>query len=106
MAALSRCIACGVCDAHFEAYDAIARTVLRAPSDLVLAHSRASPDWNALLAPVAQLERGDLARLEALCPARIPFAALARLVRARAAAVEPVEGSLPAGPRTPRHDPG
>lgn len=105
VASLSRCTACGACDARFDAYDRIARTTLRSPSELVLAASRSLPDWDALAAPIAELEKGDLAALEAVCPARVPFARVARVAKERA---------LRQGTRAPRelprgsshHDPG
>lgn len=107
VAALSRCIACGACDAHFTAYDQIARTTLRAPSDLVLAQARSLPDWDALVAPLAQLERGDLTRLEKVCPARVPFVEIARIARKRAEALRETRAAAPALRKSSvKHDPG
>lgn len=113
VAAMSGCIACGVCDAHFTAYPQIARTALRGPSDLVLSQSRSLPDWDALVTPLAQLERGDLAAIERLCPVQIPLARIAEVAKKRAAALSiaperDARGrSIPALPRgASKHDPG
>lgn len=110
VAAMSRCLACGVCDAHFGSYRDVARGALRGPSDLVLAQSRSLPDWDALAVPLAQLERGALERIERLCPARIPLREVARVASRRASALR-VLREHEAGPaRLPRgeskHDPG
>jgi hypothetical protein len=107
IACMSRCIACGVCDAHFGAYESISRTALRGPSDLVLSQSRSLPDWAALAVPLAQLERGDLDTIERLCPARIPLARVARVAKKRALALAAQgERDAPALPRRLEHDPG
>lgn len=107
VASLSRCIACGACDVRFDAYGRVARDTLRAPSDLVLAASRSLPEWAALAAPIAELERGDLVALEAVCPARIPFRDVVRVARARAASQRELRAGIPALPKsTTQHDPG
>jgi len=107
VASLSRCIACAACDARFDAYDRVARNTLRAPSDLVLAASRSLPEWDALAAPIAELERGDLDALEAVCPARIPFRDLVRVAKKRAASQQEARARLPVLPKsTIKHDPG
>ena len=107
VAAMSRCIACGICDAHFGAYERISRTALRGPSDLVLSQSRSLPDWEALAVPLAQLERGDLETIERLCPARIPLARIAGVAKKRALALQAQsERGAPALPRRLEHDPG
>lgn len=108
IAAMSRCIGCGVCDAHFGAYERIARTALRGPSDLVISQSRSLPDWDALALPLAQLERGDLVTIERLCPARIPLARIAEVAKKRAAALETQAKAQVGAPLTrgSKHDPG
>jgi succinate dehydrogenase/fumarate reductase-like Fe-S protein len=109
VASLSKCIACGICDASFGPYHGIARSSLRGPSDLVLAQSRSLPDWDALAPALAQLERGRVEEIEALCPAQVPFERVLRVAKKRAealrAAREPdttrrlARGSI-------QHDPG
>ena len=107
IASLSRCIACGICDAHFGGYENVARTAMRAPSDVVLAHTRSLPDWDALAAPLAQLERGDLARIERLCPAQIPLSRVVEVAKRRAEALraaDPKSAALALS--RGKHDPG
>lgn len=108
VSSLSRCVGCGACDARFDAYGRVARTTLRAPSELVLAASRSLPEWDALAAPLAELERGDLAALEAVCPARIPFQDVVRVAKKRALTQRELRRATPALPRssTTQHDPG
>lgn len=109
VAALSKCIACGLCDVHFGHYPRVARVALRGPSDFVLGYTRPLPDWDALVEPLAQLERGDLERIERLCPAQVPFERVARTARRRAVQLRAARtaGGTPVPPRsTGRHDPG
>ncbi|AKF10675.1 hypothetical protein [Sandaracinus amylolyticus] len=108
VASLSRCIACGICDAHFGDFTNVARSTMRAPSDVVLAHTRSLPDWDALVRPLAQLERGDLARIERLCPAQIPLARVVEVARRRAEALRAERASAPPALTSPdrKHDPG
>jgi succinate dehydrogenase/fumarate reductase-like Fe-S protein len=107
VSSLSRCIACGLCDAHFGAYERVARGSMRAPSDVMLAETRSLPDWDALEEPLAQLERGDLARMERLCPAHIPLARVVAVAKRRAEALGRAGvGGAAALPREKRHDPG
>lgn len=106
VASLSRCIACGLCDAHFGSYDDVARIAMRGPSDVVLADTRSLPDWDALALPLAQLARGDLARIERLCPARIPLARVVEIAKRRAEALRAPEATTTAAPSRGKHDPG
>lgn len=106
VASLSRCIACGICDAHFGSYDDVARTAMRAPSDVILAHTRSLPDWDALALPLAQLERGDLARIERLCPARIPLSRVVEVAKRRAEALRAADPTAAAALPRGKHDPG
>ncbi len=107
----SGCIACGMCDAVFDAYDRTARGEFRGPSDLPLAYTRNLPDYDALPTFVKHLRKGDLEALERVCPARIPFRRLAVFVDRRAAELGAAP-SLAAGqvidPARGRdkHDPG
>jgi hypothetical protein len=80
----SGCIACGMCDAVFDAYDRTPRGQFRGPSDLPLAYTRNLPDYDALPPFLAELRKGDLEHLERVCPARIPFRRLAVFVERRA----------------------
>jgi succinate dehydrogenase/fumarate reductase-like Fe-S protein len=82
--ALSRCIACGMCDAHFNAYARVNRAQLRGPSELPLSHARSLPDYDALHDYLRNLAEGDLARLEQVCPTRVPFRHLAEFAARRA----------------------
>ena len=106
--ALSRCIACGICDARFSAYGDVDRTALRAPSDLVIAHARSLPDWDALVPALCQLARGDLEDLEAACPVQVPFARVVEVTRARAVSLRARREARAIAPQTAdrRHDPG
>lgn len=109
IASMSRCIACGICDAHFGSYDAVSRIALRGPSDLVLSQSRSLPDWDALALPLAQLERGELETIERLCPVQIPIAQIAAVAKKRALALQSAraERDAPALPQGAiKHDPG
>jgi hypothetical protein len=83
----SGCIACGMCDAVFDAYDRTPRSQFRGPSDLPLAYTRNLPDYDALPPFIAHLRQGDLEHLERVCPARIPFRRLAVFVERRADAL-------------------
>jgi succinate dehydrogenase/fumarate reductase-like Fe-S protein len=80
----SGCIACGMCDAIFDAYDRTARCDFRGPSDLPIAYTRNLPDYDALPSYVSNLRKGDLEALERVCPSRIPFRRLALFVERRA----------------------
>lgn len=83
--ALSRCIACGMCDAHFTAYARVDRTRFLGPSELPLSHTRSLPDFDALHDYLRNLAEGDLVRLEQVCPTGVPFRQLADFAARRAA---------------------
>lgn len=85
--ALSGCIACGMCDARFGAWGSVSRGKLRAVSDLPLSYTRSLPDFDALGPTLVELRRGDLERLEQVCPVRVPFRQLAELAERRADAI-------------------
>ncbi|MFW5920575.1 MAG: hypothetical protein ACOCUS_01955 [Polyangiales bacterium] len=85
--ALSRCIACGMCDARFEAWGEVDRSEFRGPSDLPLSSTRSLPDYDALARYLTELRKGDLERLERVCPVRVPFRRLADFAERRAAAL-------------------
>ncbi|MCC7536016.1 MAG: hypothetical protein IT379_07375 [Deltaproteobacteria bacterium] len=86
--AFSSCIACGMCDASFAAWPSVDRAAFHGPMDLPLSYSRGMPDYDTLGRYLAQLDRGDLVRIERLCPARIPFRDLAAFARKKAAEIE------------------
>lgn len=83
--ALSRCIACGMCDARFTAWPDVDRAEFAGPQALPLSYTRALPDYDALHRYLANLHRGDLERLERICPTRVPFRRLAAFAARRAA---------------------
>ena len=85
--ALSGCIACGMCDARFSAWSDVDRGALRGPSDLPLSYTRSLPDYDALARYLSELRKGDLERLERVCPVRVPFRRLADFAERRAAAL-------------------
>lgn len=102
----SGCIACGMCDATFDAYPRVARAELRGPSDLPLAYSRNLPDYDALPAFLDQLDKGDLERLERVCPGHVPFRALSEFARSQADQLATLRPKLPAPAPRAKHDPG
>jgi hypothetical protein len=109
LAAFSGCVACGACDAAFDGYARVSRVTLRAPSDLPLAATRSLPDLDAARAVAAELEKGDLARLERVCPAHVPFRALVRFTKDHAERLawgEPAPAMSAAASERKKHDPG
>lgn len=100
----SRCVACGRCDAAFDAWSRVERSVFRGPSELPRAIATGLPDVPRARRWLTQLERGDIAALERVCPTGVPFVALAAHARARAG------HDPPPAPRPPKnrvvHDPG
>jgi hypothetical protein len=87
MPGFSRCIACGICD-RGEA-ERIARSggAYRGVMPLVLAASRSMPDYRAAAYSFSFVSDDVLADKERVCPAEVPFRAIARFVRAKADAV-------------------
>jgi len=81
----SRCIACGRCDVG-EA-ERIARSKGAYPGlmAVVLASSRSMPDFDAAALALDHVPDEVLAAKEDVCPTGVPFGALARFVRAKAA---------------------
>ncbi len=84
----SRCVACGRCDVG-EA-DRIARSNGAYPGlmAVVLASSRSMPDFDAAKLALDHVPEDVLAAKEDVCPTGVPFVALARFVRAKAALAE------------------
>lgn len=102
LSTLSRCVACGACDAAFDAYNKVVRSELRGPSELPLAFARSLPDLDATSGWLVHLSKGDLSRLERACPVDVPFTRVVATIRARAG--EPRVRASKAG--RARHDPG
>ena len=92
----SRCIACGLCDRGEAERIAASGGAYRGVMALVLAGSRSVPDYRAAAYSFGFVSDEVLAEKEALCPTRVPFRAIARFVRDKAAAVG---GPLPLPPR-------
>ncbi len=105
LASVRRCTVCRACDVAFSGYPEAARPVFRGPSELVTTYARRAPDHDAAKDYLKSLRRGDLEELERICPARIPFVALADLVERRAQALAP-DDAPPEPTARPRHDPG
>jgi hypothetical protein len=95
----ARCIACGACDRAFEPWKQVPRERFFGPMHFALTAGRGPSGWALLGVESTALARGDLARLEQLCPVDVPFDALVRAVQHRA---PPVRHAA----RTKRHDPG
>jgi len=102
-----RCVACGACDARFDAYGRVERHAVRAVSDVVLAAGRSGTATAASARRTAMLARGDVTALESVCPTGVPFR---RLVEASEAHARPRSPSLVAGAARAvpagAHDPG
>ena len=103
----SRCIACGLCDRGEAERIAASGGAYRGVMALVLAGSRSMPDYRAAAYSFGFVSDAVLAEKEAICPTGVPFRAIARFVRDKAAAVG---GPLPLPPRIdslpPREQPG
>ncbi len=102
LSALRRCVACGACDAAFDAYGKVVRTELRGPSELPLAFGRSLEDLDAAAGWLSHLEKGDLAKLERACPVAVPFSRVVVTLKARAGT--PRVRATKVAHR--RHDPG
>jgi len=92
----SRCIACGLCDRGEAGRIAASGGAYRGVMALVLAGSRSMPDYRAAAYSFGFVPDEVLAEKEAICPTGVPFRAIARFVRDKAAAVG---GPLPLPPR-------
>ncbi|MEP7051095.1 MAG: hypothetical protein ABJB12_12120 [Pseudomonadota bacterium] len=96
MPAFSGCIACGLCDRGESARIAASGGAYRGLMSLVLAASRSMPDYRAAAYSFSFVPNQVLAEKEQICPAQVPFQAIARFVRDKAGAVG---GALPLPPR-------
>jgi hypothetical protein len=92
----SRCVACGLCDRGESARIAASGGAYRGVMALVLAGSRSMPDYRAAAYSFSFVPDQVLADKERICPTQVPFRAIARFVRDKAAAVG---GPLPLPPR-------
>ena len=101
----ARCFGCGRCDTRFD-YTNADRTSMRGPSDFALRYAKAPDDYGLLQPLSATFERGNLAELEAACPARVPFVAIGALLALRAAALAPPPPLPPPDKSANQHDPG
>jgi hypothetical protein len=99
----SRCIACGLCDRGEAARIAASGGAYRGVMALVLAGSRSMPDYRAAAYSFSFVSDEVLAEKELICPTQVPFRAIARFVRDKAAAVG---GALPLPARIESLPPG
>ncbi len=83
--ALSRCIACGLCDVGEGAAMVRSRGAYAGVMDLMLASSRSIPDFDVAARSFDAVGDERLAALEARCPTAVPMRRLAAFVRAKAA---------------------
>jgi len=91
-AAFSGCIACGLCDRGEASRIEDSGGAYRGVMALVLAASRSIPDFRAAAYSFHFVPDAVLAEKEQLCPAQVPFRALAKFVRDKA---NEVGGPLP-----------
>jgi len=106
IARFSRCIACGRCDIGESTRIARSRGAYPGLMAVVLGSTRSMPDYDAAAIALSHVPDDVLAAKEDDCPTAVPFVALARFVRAKAALMRraelPVttEAALPAGEPT------
>lgn len=81
----SGCIACGLCDRGEGSRIAASRGAYPGVMQLVLSSTRSFPDFDAAALAFQHVPDGVLAAKEPICPTGVPFVALARFVRAKAA---------------------
>ncbi|MBK6516854.1 MAG: hypothetical protein IPM79_21530 [Polyangiaceae bacterium] len=85
MPAFSGCFACGRCDVGEGERVRASRGAYPGLMRVVLASSRSMPDYDAAERALAFVPDEVLAAKEPGCPADVPFRALARFVRSKAA---------------------
>jgi hypothetical protein len=88
MTKFSGCIACGRCDLGEGERMRASRGAYPGMMAFVLASSRSMPDFDAAERALGFVDDDVLAEKEGICPADVPFRALARFVRAKAAEVK------------------
>lgn len=102
IATFSRCIACALCNAGEAERMARSRGAYPGLMSVVLASSRSMPDYDAAVLALDHVPEEVLRQKEALCPTAVPFVALARFVRKKAAArPAPAVAVLPEPPKQP-----
>jgi hypothetical protein len=84
----SRCIACGRCDVGEAERMAASGGAYPGLMAIVLASSRSMPDHDAAALALDHVPDEVLQAKEAICPTGVPFVALARFVRAKAALMQ------------------
>lgn len=81
LGAFDGCLSCGLCDTLARPLERDDRGGLPGPSALPASVSRHPPDYDAVGAYLARLDHEDLARMEAICPSRVPFRRLVQMLR-------------------------
>lgn len=76
---MSRCIACGRCDIEVPAPARAAG--FRGMMGFMLSASRSMPEFGAAEAMLAPIDEACLQRMQARCPAGVPFGQVAGFVR-------------------------
>lgn len=99
IASFSRCIACGRCDIGEAERIAASRGAYPGLMSIVLGSARSMPDFDAAALALEHVPEEVLAEKEAICPTGVPFRALARFVRAKAAFIA-ATGDAGAGAKT------
>lgn len=85
LASFSRCIACGRCDVGEAERIAASRGAYPGLMTVVLGSARSMPDFDAAALALEHVPEEVLAQKEEICPTGVPFRALARFVRSKAA---------------------
>ncbi len=103
----SRCIACGRCDVGEAERMARSQGAYPGLMAVVLASSRSMPDYDVAALALEHVPESVLAAKEEICPTGVPFVALARFVRAKAALMREERPALEdaAAPALPVGDP-
>jgi succinate dehydrogenase/fumarate reductase-like Fe-S protein len=81
---LSRCIACGRCNAGDGERIAASKGAFPGTMGLMVASSRGLPDFVAANEALQWISDEDLARKEAVCPTKVPMRRVAAFIRAHA----------------------
>lgn len=88
MPRFERCIACGRCDVGEGERIAASGGRYAGLMPIVLASTRNMPDYEAAVEALSFIPESDLVRKEKVCPTGVPFAELAKFVRAKAIATK------------------
>jgi hypothetical protein len=80
LGAFDSCLSCGLCDTLARPLDRADPERLSGPSALPASVSRHPPDYEGAGPYLAHLEEEDLVRMEAICPSRIPFRRLVKMI--------------------------